>query len=96
MDLKNKYDRLIVLISFGILIISCVFTMSIVFYQDVEKENRKMEQRQIDIAETIHIKIWRTYHQEQMVVLNDIKNLLEKIESQNTKSSVQPASVKGL
>ena len=96
MDLKNKYDRLIVLISFGILIISCVFTMSIVFYQDIEKENKEMEQRQIEIAETIHIKIWRTYHQEQMIVLNDIKNLLKKIESQKAKSPVQPASLKGL
>lgn len=96
MNLKNKYDRLIILISFGILIISCVFTMSTVFYQDVEKENKELEQRQIEIAETIHIQIWRTYHQEQMTVLTDIKNLLTKIESQQAKSSVQPASLKGL
>ena len=96
MDIKSKYDRLIVLISFGILIISCVFTMSTVFYQDIEKENKELEQQQIEIAETIHIKIWRAYHQEQMTVLKDIKHLLMKIESQNKTLPVQPASLKEL
>ena len=96
MNIKNKYDRLIVLVSFGILIISCVFTIAIVFYQGVEKENRELEQIQIGIAETNHVTIWRAYHQEQMMVLKDIKRLLMKIESQQASSPVQPVSLKGL
>ena len=78
MDLKNKYDRLIVLTCLGIIVISCVFTATAVHKNQVKKSYRESERQQAAISETINIRIWRAYHYEQMILLKEILKELKK------------------
>lgn len=76
----NKTDRYIVIGSIGILLISACITFDKVLRQELKKEQVKIAQQENHIAETLNIKVWRSYHEEQMLLMYEI---LKELKYQN-------------
>lgn len=76
----NKIDRYIVIGSIGILLISACVTFAKVVRQELKKEQLKITQQTNHITETLNIKIWRRYHEEQMLLMQEI---LKELKHQN-------------
>ncbi|MDE0151714.1 MAG: hypothetical protein OXK80_04360 [Bdellovibrionales bacterium] len=76
----NKTDRYIIIGSIGILLISTSITFDKVLRQELKKEQVKIAQQENHIAETLNIKLWRSYHEEQMLLMYEI---LKELKHQN-------------
>jgi len=80
----KKTERLIALLSLGFMLISGTFSWSVVHRQNVQKENALIELQNKNKADTMNILIWRKYHEDQMVLMTQILNELQK------KNSITP------
>ena len=74
----NKQDRLIILGSMGVLTISFALCLTMVTIQNKRKYNDFLDYRERSITETQHIKIWRTYHDQQIAMMKEILIELKK------------------
>jgi len=76
----NKVDRYIVIGSMGILLISACVALDKILRQELKKEQIKISKQETLITETLNIKTWRRYHEEQMILMQKI---LKELEHQN-------------
>ena len=74
----SKQDRLIILGSVGVLVISFALCLSMVTIQNKRKYNVLIEEQNQLIKETQMIKIWRGYHDQQMNLMTEILIELKK------------------
>ncbi len=79
-----QIDRYIVIGSVGILLISSAWAFSKVLYQELKKEQIKTAQQKTLITETLNIKRWRGYHEEQMRLMHTI---LKELNCQNSQTA---------
>ncbi len=80
MKKMSKTDRYILIGSIGILLISTIFTFDKLLRQNLKKEQIKVTQQETLITETLNIKIWRRYHEDQMILMHEI---LKELKYQN-------------
>ena len=86
----SKIDRFILIGAVGVFLVSMVYMIVTVKYQNIEKENNRLSEHEQNVTDTQNTIIWRQYHNQQMEVLNAI--LIQLKESGNQ----QPAGVKCL
>ena len=77
----SKTDRYILIGSIGVLLISLCITFERVVKQELKKERLHFAQQENHKKETFNIKTWRSYHTEQMILMQKI---LEELKHQNT------------
>ena len=74
----NKTDRLMLIFSTGVLLISIVYTMAVVREQHAKKQKVDFSRNEKAIEQTFDVKMHRAYHEEIQGMLSDIRNLLEE------------------
>lgn len=72
MGSMSKTDRYIILGAIGILLVSACITFEKLLQQHLRKEKIKISQQENLRLETLNIKIWRRYHEAQMVLMHEI------------------------
>ena len=78
----NKTDRLIVLLSLGLILLSTAYTVTTVRRQNIQKENVRLTAYEKERAETVNVKIWRKYHEDEKALLKEIVKQLRKNQAQ--------------
>lgn len=68
----NKVDRCILIGAVGILLVSMMYMVATVKYQNIERENTKLSEHEQTVTDTQNVMIWREYHAQQMAALNAI------------------------
>ncbi len=74
----TKADRLIFLLSFGILIASVIYIISNNHRENVSRNNAWIEERNKNVSDTFDIRVWKTYHEREMALLSEILIELRK------------------
>lgn len=79
----HQTDRYILIASMGVLLISLCITFDRVLKQEFTKDQIKLSQQETHKRESLNIKIWRRYHTEQMILL---QNILKELKYQSDSS----------
>ncbi len=76
--MEKKLDRFMFLLAFWGVLASGAYIFVSLHKTKTEIHNAKLEYSEQSQKETIRIKIWRTYHDEQMFLLKEILKVLRK------------------
>ena len=89
----SKIDRYILIGSIGVFLISLCVTFDRVLKQELKKERLHFAQQKHHKKETFNIKKWRSYHTEQMILMQKILKELRQ-ENNNPVWSQQNQNIK--
>ena len=81
MKKMSKIDRYILIGSIGVFLISLCVTFDRVLKQELKKARLHFAQQENQKKETFNIKTWRSYHTEQMILMQKI---LKELRHQNS------------